>query len=66
MFQDKCLAKMREFQTRGITIVLVTHNLELVEGFCQRAALLHAGSLVSEGDPHEVVQHYHELTMAHA
>ena len=66
VFQDKCLSKMQEFQRDGITIVLVTHNLELVQGFCQRALLLHAGSLVCEGEPHEVVQRYHEMTMAHA
>jgi len=60
-FQEKCLAKIREFQAQGVTIVLVTHALELVETFCQRALLLDGGRLVAEGTPQTVVQHYREM-----
>lgn len=60
-FQEKCLAKMREFQAQGVTMVLVTHALELVQKFCQRALLLNGGHLVAEGPPEAVVQRYTEM-----
>lgn len=60
-FQEKCLAKMREFQAQGVTMVLVTHALDLVRKFCQRALLLNGGHLVAEGTPEAVVQRYTEM-----
>ena len=64
-FQEKCLAKMREFQSRSVTIVMVTHGLGDVEKFCHRAIWLDGGRIVGEGDPREVVQRYRE-TFSHA
>ena len=64
-FQEKCLAKMREFQSRSVTIVMVTHGLEGMEDFCHRAILLDGGRIIADGDPREVVQHYRE-TFSHA
>lgn len=60
-FQDKCLAKMHEFQARGVTIVLVSHAMDLVERFCQRAMLIDGGRLLEDGEPRAVVPHYLEL-----
>ena len=60
-FQDKCLAKMREIQDRGVSIVLVSHALPLVEEFCHRALLLHSGRVMAEGNPQEVVHRYGEI-----
>ncbi|MEE8346299.1 MAG: ABC transporter ATP-binding protein [Dehalococcoidia bacterium] len=60
-FQEKCLAKMQEFRSRGITIVLVSHSMELVEDFCQRALLLNGGRVVVDGPTTEVVERYREL-----
>jgi len=45
-FQEKCLRKMEEFRARGVTIVLVSHALPLVEHLCDTAALLDKGKLV--------------------
>lgn len=64
-FQEKCLAKMREIQDRGVSIVLVSHALALVESFCHRALLLHGGRVAGEGNPQEVVHQYGEM-VAHA
>ena len=60
-FQEKCLAKMHEFQSQGVTIVLVSHSMELVERFCQRAMLIDCGHLVEEGLPQEVIPRYLEM-----
>ena len=60
-FQEKCLAKMHEFQSRGVTIVLVSHSMELVERFCQRVMLIDGGHLVQEGTPQAVIPRYLEM-----
>ena len=60
-FQEKCLAKMQEFRSQDVTIVVVSHSMELVEQFCQRAMLIDGGRLVDEGAPREVIPRYLEL-----
>src|SRR6267143_5798440 len=42
-FQKKCLGKMQELNARGMTIVLVTHNMWLIQTVCTRAILLQSG-----------------------
>jgi len=62
-FQEKCLAKMHEFQGNGVTIILVSHSMQLIQDFCQRALLLHGGHLMANGPPAEAVERYHAITM---
>jgi ABC-type polysaccharide/polyol phosphate transport system ATPase subunit len=57
-FQDKCLARMAELRSGGCSIVVVTHDLGLVQRFCDRAYLLVGGRVAAEGDPAEVVARY--------
>jgi ABC-2 type transport system ATP-binding protein len=64
-FQEKCLDKLRSFQQEGVTIILVTHGLSMVEEFCSRALMLDAGSLVADGDPASVLSQYEALANAH-
>lgn len=60
-FQSKCFAKLQEFRERGITIILVTHGLDMVTFNCNRALLLNKGSAIREGTPKTVIDHYHKL-----
>jgi ABC-2 type transport system ATP-binding protein len=52
-------ADIRDFLRRtlvgelGKTVLLVTHNMTEAEQICDRVALLHAGSIVFSGPPHE-------------
>jgi ABC-2 type transport system ATP-binding protein len=55
-FQAKCIARVREFQREGRTIVLVTHALDTVREICDRAAMLHHGDLHALGQPDDVVR----------
>jgi ABC-2 type transport system ATP-binding protein len=55
-FQAKCIARVREFQREGRTIVLVTHALDVVREICDRAAMLHHGDLHALGQPDDVVR----------
>ncbi len=59
-FQEKSLAKMHEFQAKGTTIVVVSHSMELVQRFCERALLIEGGHLVAEGSAKEIVERYAE------
>ena len=57
-FQLKCLDRIRDFQRRGKTLLLVSHALQTVEEFCHEALLLHQGRLVARGAPPEVILTY--------
>lgn len=48
-FQEKCLNKFRDFKKQGRTIVLVSHNLNLVGSFCEKTLYLCNGELKSFG-----------------
>ena len=50
-FQRKCLERIRQFQSEGRTIVLVTHGLDQVAEFCDRAVVLEKGHIVTDGSP---------------
>jgi hypothetical protein len=39
-FQQKCIDRMRQFKTEGVTIVFVSHNLQAVSDLCDRALYL--------------------------
>ena len=60
-FQRKCLHTIRDFQKRGTTLVMVSHDLLLIEHLCTRAALLDQGTLAAIGSPADVIGHYHAL-----
>ena len=60
-FQEKCLDKMRDFQARGVTIIFVSHSLETVKNFCQRAILLKNGEVKREGKTGAVIADYEKL-----
>ncbi|MGQ0734961.1 MAG: ABC transporter ATP-binding protein [Acidobacteriota bacterium] len=57
-FTAKCLDKFSEFRRRNKTILLVTHSLDLVERFCDRALWLDRGKTLAEGEPIRVVASY--------
>lgn len=49
------LALLREInETLGITIVIVTHQMEVVREVCNRVAILDAGVVVAQGEVHEL------------
>jgi ABC-2 type transport system ATP-binding protein len=54
-FQKKCLAKIKELGAAGKTLVVVSHDLDLVSRVCQRGVLLEHGRVVMDGDVEDVV-----------
>ncbi|MGH8999112.1 MAG: ABC transporter ATP-binding protein [Acidimicrobiia bacterium] len=63
-FQRKCIDKVKSFQAEGRTIVVVTHNADLVRQMCDRAAALDHGRLVATGDPNQVIRVFRQRLMA--
>lgn len=60
-FQSKCYAKLKEFRDRGITVIFVTHSLDLVTTHCSRALLLYKGQLIEDLTPKGVVARYNRM-----
>jgi ABC-2 type transport system ATP-binding protein len=55
-FQRKCLERIRGFQHEGRTIVLVTHGLDQVAEFCDRAVVLEQGKVAADGMPRDALK----------
>jgi ABC-type polysaccharide/polyol phosphate transport system ATPase subunit len=60
-FQQKCFEAFQRLKDAGKTILLVTHDMGLVERFCDRAMLLERGEVLRIGDPHEIGRLYNEV-----
>ena len=63
-FQRKCLRKIQQFQADGVTVIIVSHDLLLVERLCSRACLLQRGELVAVGPAADVISRYHQIAAA--
>lgn len=57
-FQTKCRARMNEFRKAGKTIVLVSHSLDTISEFCDRAVWLEEGKLHRAAPAPAVVESY--------
>jgi ABC-2 type transport system ATP-binding protein len=64
-FQEKCFEVFRELRDEDRTIVLVTHDMPMIERFCHRALLLRDGLVETIGDPHEVGERYLDINFEH-
>jgi ABC-type multidrug transport system ATPase subunit len=57
-FQQKCIDVFYRLREEGKTIVLVTHEMPLVERFCHRAMMLSGGAITHIGDAPAVGRAY--------
>jgi len=60
-FRAKCLKRLKIYQARGMTTILVTHDMDQILSSCERAVLLDHGKIVTSGEATEVVPAYREL-----
>ncbi len=60
-FAQKCLDVFHARRRAGRTLVLVTHDMATVQGFCDRAMLIHDGELQYLGDPEETARRYYRV-----
>ncbi len=67
IFIDKCIEWMEAFQKEGGTIVVASHDLNLVRQRCHRALWLDSGQVRALGDAHDVADAYGEwIARSHA
>ena len=59
-FRNKCKAKFDEFFAKGLTVVMVQHNLEAIVTLCHECMWLERGELKARGEPLEIVNKYLE------
>ena len=60
-FQQKCHDALQAAREEGRTILLVTHDMNAVQRFCDRAVLLEEGRVVELGEPRSVCRRYEQL-----
>jgi len=58
LFQQKCLERMNQILSSGVTVVFVSHNLRAVSALCGRSLLLERGRVVQIGPSSEVIKGY--------
>jgi ABC-type polysaccharide/polyol phosphate transport system ATPase subunit len=63
-FQHKCYEALERLHREGRTILLVTHDMDQVQRFCQRALLLDRGRLMAIGGATDVSRRYLEVNFA--
>ena len=57
-FQDKCFNKLIELKNSGKTIVIVTHSMDQVKRFCDRAVWLYKGEIRRDAKVNDVLEEY--------
>ena len=65
-FQEKCFDTFNRYKREGKTIVLVSHNLDSLEEYCDRVLLLNHGEIIADGPAKEVTGTYHRMIADHA
>jgi len=57
-FQAKCIKEFEKYRDMGKTVILVSHDIDVVSEYCNRAMLLRNGKIQKIGDTKEVVEEY--------
>ena len=60
-FQQKCNDYFISLKNQHQTVILVTHSMENIRKFCNRAILIDNGKILKEGDPNKVADAYNAI-----
>ena len=60
-FRQKCFDYFHALKKRGVTIVFVTHDMDAVREFCDRAVMIEGSRLVADGSAEFVAEEYAKL-----
>ncbi|MEC8979110.1 MAG: ABC transporter ATP-binding protein [Candidatus Thermoplasmatota archaeon] len=61
-FQKKCKERIREMVSGDTTVVIVSHNMNTVKTFCDRAICIHEGVMHTSGQGvQEAIKAYHRI-----
>jgi ABC-type polysaccharide/polyol phosphate transport system ATPase subunit len=68
LFQRKCVGHLRQIAASGKTVILVSHDLDVLLALCTRAVVMDRGEIIGQGHPYEMIglyrQHLFELSRA--
>ncbi len=59
-FQRKCMLRLEELQTRGITLIFVSHGMDQVRRLCTRAIWIDDSRIKGDGEVESVVGMYQD------
>lgn len=62
-FQQKCFAAFDQIKADGKTVIFVSHAMDMVERFCDRAMLIETGKIAGIGDPADVALRYGQVNI---
>jgi lipopolysaccharide transport system ATP-binding protein len=60
-FQHKSFDRIREFRKQGTTLLIVSHDKDAIQSICDRAILLNAGKISTQGTPESVMDYYNSM-----
>ncbi|RME68790.1 MAG: ABC transporter ATP-binding protein [Verrucomicrobia bacterium] len=58
-FQQKCFRRLDDLRQRGVATILVSHGMNIIEQYCDRAILLNHGRVHAMGSAPEVVKQFY-------
>ncbi len=58
LFQRKCLKKIEDFRKQGKTIIIVSHNMDIIAQYTDRCIWLDRGVIKNDGRPQESIAKY--------
>jgi ABC-2 type transport system ATP-binding protein len=62
-FQRKCYAVFKELKQSGVTVILVTHDMNNVEKFCDRVLVMGGGKVLDVASSADAISEYARLNM---
>ena len=62
---DKVLDILNKLNNEGISIVISSHDIEMVNQFADKIFVLHDGEIIAEGDKHQIFSNKELLKKAH-
>ena len=62
---DQVLAILNNLNKEGMSIVISSHDIEMVNGFAEKIFVLHEGEILASGDKHEIFSDKELLKKAH-
>ena len=62
-FQQKCIDVFEKYKADKQTVILVTHDMDTVKKFCNKAILINKGKIIESGNPRRVADIYSQLNL---
>ena len=60
-FQHRSFDRIRQFRKQGTTLLIVSHDKQIIMSLCDRAILLHKGTIAMSGEPEAVADYYNAM-----